>query len=61
MTQAQWDAGGGNAVPEIGSSGGGQHDNPLQVATRGDFRQEKRPGDYPSPLIWWRRRPFYCL
>ncbi|SDX04620.1 hypothetical protein SAMN05216317_1265 [Nitrosomonas eutropha] len=22
-------------------------------ARRGDFRQEKGPGDYPSPSIWW--------
>ncbi len=25
-------------------------------AWRGDFRQEKGPGDYPSPCGWWRRR-----
>jgi len=25
-------------------------------AWRGDFRQEKGPGDYPSPSFWWRRR-----
>ena len=25
-------------------------------AWRGDFRQEKGPGDYPSPWIWWSRR-----
>ena len=25
-------------------------------AWRGDFRQEKGPGEYPSPCIWWRRR-----
>lgn len=24
-------------------------------APRGDFRQEKGPGDYPSPSDWWRR------
>ena len=22
-------------------------------AWRGDFRQEKGPGDYPSPCVWW--------
>ena len=24
-------------------------------AWRGDFRQEKGPGDYPGPSVWWRR------
>ena len=22
-------------------------------AWRGDFRQEKGPGDFPSPCVWW--------
>ena len=25
-------------------------------AWRGDFGQEKGPGDYPSPCVWWRWR-----
>ena len=34
-------------------------------AWRGDFRQEKGPGDYPSPWYWWRgggsnSRPSHC-